>query len=83
MDERMSEMRTYECWVYALECRADMVSKPEAEAVLAAQDKVIAERDKEIAKLKADYDKVRGRLQTANIINDELKQKLRNKKYKR
>lgn len=60
-----------------------MVSKPEAEAVLAAQDKVIAERDKEIAKLKADYDKVRGRLQTANIINDELKQKLRNKKYKR
>lgn len=37
----MSELRTYECWVYDFGCRADMVSKPEAEAVLAAQDEVI------------------------------------------
>lgn len=44
----MSEMRTYECWVYDSGCRADMVSKPEAEAVLAAQDKVIADKDKAI-----------------------------------
>lgn len=32
----MSEMRIYECWVYDFGCRADMVSKLEAEAVLAA-----------------------------------------------
>ena len=37
----MSAMRTYECWVYDLGFRADMVSRPEAEAVLAAQDKAI------------------------------------------
>lgn len=34
----MSEMRTYECWVYDLGCRADMVSKPEADAVIEAQN---------------------------------------------
>ena len=37
----MSELQTHECWVYDYGCRAEMVSKPEAEAVLAAQDKAI------------------------------------------
>ena len=37
--------------------------------------KTIAEKDKELAELKADYDETCGRLQTANLIKDEQKEK--------
>lgn len=37
--------------------------------------KAIAEKDMEIAELRADYDEVRGRLQTANLIKDEQREK--------
>lgn len=65
----MSEMRTYECWVYNLGCRADMVSKAEADAV--------------IAELKADYREACDRLQTANLIKDEQLAATRHHKYHR
>lgn len=45
--------------------------------------KTIAEKDKEIAELKADYDEVRGRLQTANLIKEEQLAATRLQKYKR
>lgn len=38
-------------------------------------DEVIAAKDTEIEGLKADYDEVSGRLQTANLIKDEQKAK--------
>lgn len=38
-------------------------------------DEVIAEKDTENEGLKADYDEIRGRLQTANLIKDEQKAK--------
>jgi hypothetical protein len=38
-------------------------------------DRVITEKDKEIAKLKADYKEACDRLQTANLIKDEQKAK--------
>lgn len=38
-------------------------------------DEVLAEKDKEIAKLKADYKEACDRLQTANLIKDEQKAK--------
>ncbi len=41
------------------------------------------EADKVIAELKADYDEVRGRLQTANLIKDEQIAATRHSKYKR
>ena len=41
------------------------------------------EADKVISELKADYDEVRGRLQTANLIKDEQLAAARHHKYKR
>ena len=79
----MSEMRTYECWVYDLGCRADMVSKNEADKVIVAiqsqRDAYKAERDSllhKITELKADYKEALDRLQTANLIKDEQKAKV-------
>lgn len=43
-----------------------------------ARHAAVVEKDryeKELAELKADYDEVRGRLQTANLIKDEQKEK--------
>ena len=42
----MTELNVHECWVYDYGCRAAMVSKSEA-------DKALADKDKEIAELKA------------------------------
>ena len=46
-------------------------------------DLYIAEKDKEIAELKADYKEACGRLQTANLIKDEQLAATRHNKYKR
>ena len=46
-------------------------------------DKAIAEKDKEIAELKADYKEACGRLQTANLIKDEQLASTRHHKFKR
>lgn len=81
----MSEMRTYECWVYVCGCRADMVSKPEAEAVFAAQDAKIAELKKErdwLAKDRAQaYDDLEKRAQL-NIQKDAEICRLKKALYK-
>lgn len=42
-----------------------------------------AKADEAIAELKADYDEVRDRLQTANLIKDEQLAATRHNKYKR
>ena len=46
-------------------------------------DKVIVEKDKEIAELKSDYKEACDRLQTANLIKDEQLAATRYNKYKR
>jgi hypothetical protein len=46
-------------------------------------DKTLAEKDKEIVELKADYKEACGRLQTANLIKDEQLDETRHQKYKR
>ena len=50
----MNQFRLYECWVYDLGCRADMVSRPEADAVIAAKDKAIKELKDQKAQLEDD-----------------------------
>lgn len=46
-------------------------------------DKYLSDVDEVIAELKADYDEVRGRLQTANLIKDEQLAAARHHKFKR
>jgi hypothetical protein len=58
--------------------RTDDLYYPKSEA-----DKVIAEKDAEIAELKADYQEACDRLQTANLIKDEQLAETRHSKYKR
>lgn len=72
----MSELKAYRIKGVTLGDFADVYIKSEA-------DKVIAEKDKEIAELKADYNEVCGRLQTANLIKDEQLAATRHNKYKR
>lgn len=55
---------------------ADLFLKSEA-------DKVISEKDAEIAELKADYKEACGRLQTANLIKDEQLAATRHSNHKR
>lgn len=51
------------------------VTADDMKTIEAAIIKTIAEKDKELAELKADYAEVRGRLQAANLIKDEQKEK--------
>lgn len=64
---QMSELNVYHCNEWHNEY-TEFYIKSEA-------DKVIAEKDKEIAELKADYREACDRLQTANLIKDEQKKK--------
>jgi len=63
----MSELKADKTFVFVEEC---LVYKK-------------SEADKVITELKADYDEVRGRLQTANLIKDEQLTAARHHKYKR
>lgn len=68
-NHKTSELRTYECWVYNPGCRADMVSKPEADAVLAALEE---KHKKEVGQLLMKISELEKLVETADKL---LKQK--------
>lgn len=82
----MSELKEHlfcECDECIREYRGPLSNEMRPYYLKSEADKVIAEKDKEIAELKADYKEACDRLQTANLIKDEQLAETRHQKYKR